>query len=71
MPKLDAPSEQNNGEIVTKCKDIVNHNDAFLMVPKNLLINVKDTIENKRLKSVLLQHPEAFSEGKDNYAESY
>ena len=25
MPKLDAPSEQNNGEIVTKSKDIVNH----------------------------------------------
>ena len=62
MPKLDAPVESDSGDIIVKCKNVINHNEAALMVPYNLTLSVNKTLANKQLKSIIMQHPEAFSE---------
>lgn len=71
MPKLDVPNELTNGQIQIKCKDNVEHNESVLMVPHDMLISVKKTLANKSLKNIIMQHPEAFSEERESYPDSY
>lgn len=43
----------------------IQHNEAFMFVPYHLIISVTKTQSHKVLGSVVLEHPECFSDEKD------
>ena len=49
MPKLEYPAYFENGLEGTRCKEDIEHREAFLFVPYKMMISVKDTHSHKVL----------------------
>ena len=43
MPKLEYPAYFNNGLEGIRCKEPIEHREAFLFVPYKMIITVRDT----------------------------
>ena len=62
MPKLEYPAIFEDGLLGVKCKETINHREAFLYVPFKMMMSVKDTLEHPILGVICGNHPECFEE---------
>lgn len=60
MPKLEYPAYFEGGLLGTKVKENIEHREAYLYVPYNLMISVKDSQEV--LSPIINSYPNLFSE---------
>lgn len=62
MPKLEFPAFFDDGLLGVRCKEDINHREAYLFVPYKMKLSVKNTIEHPILGPIISAHPEAFEE---------
>ena len=60
MPKLHYPAYFENGLIGARCKDDIQHREAFLYVPYKMLLSVKYTQNHEVLGPIILDNPKVF-----------
>ena len=62
MPKLEFPAFFENGLLGVKCKEDIEHREAYLYVPYKMKLSVKQTQDHPILGPVIKAHPESFEE---------
>jgi hypothetical protein len=61
MPKLEFPAFFENDELLgVRCKEDIQHREAYLYVPYKMLLSVKSTQAHPVLGPIVSAHPEAF-----------
>ena len=63
MPKLEFPAFFENDELLgVRCKEDIQHREAYLYVPYKMMLSVKSTLAHPVLGPIIAAHPEAFQE---------
>lgn len=65
MNKLEFPAEFQDGLVGVRVTEDIEHNESFLFVPYEVILSVSKAQEDKAINSIILEHPECFSEDKD------
>lgn len=70
MPKLEYPAYFENGLVGVKCKEDIQHREAFLFVPNKMLFSVEKVSEHEILGPIVEAHPDLFDIDEEDDANS-
>ena len=67
MPKLEYPAYFEDGLLGTRCKEDIQHREAYLFVPYKMLMNCNKAQMDHTLGPIILNNPDIFSDDSNEW----